>query len=274
MRNSNVVELNSTLELLNENELYSFKGGLAGGQSETEIPEVIIPAPDHGGNDDGDGGFDDGSNPPGWNDDDPPGWNDGDDPFPPDGGGIDDNNTPPPPNNLPGTLPAMCQQASYSGSCAIRALDWVGKYLGVSGLNKDDFAEFFGAKTPADAFNTFEIGPGTTPSQYLTAINSFFTSDNISSSADINTHVGQGHPVLATLIMPDGGLHAAVITGIDVSTGMVTMANSLASGGFETVAFGSLNIRGLNAITGVQNNSVVTKYTSDTGDWWTHCSIY
>lgn len=81
MRNSKVVELNSTLELLNENELYSFKGGLAGGQSETEIPEIIIPAPDHG-DDDG------GSNPPDtdlptWDDDDLPNW--GDD-GPPDGG--------------------------------------------------------------------------------------------------------------------------------------------------------------------------------------------
>lgn len=90
MRNSKVLELNSTLELLTENELYAFKGGLEGGQSEHEIPEVIITVPggdDGGGNDPG--GNDDG-NPPTWDDDDPPYGGDGDDPFPPDGGGDPD----------------------------------------------------------------------------------------------------------------------------------------------------------------------------------------
>lgn len=88
MRNLNVIELNNTLELLNENELYAFKGGLTGGQSDVhDIPEVIIPTP---GGDDGGGGYDDGGDPPTWDDNDPP-YGDGDDPFPPDGGGDDGN---------------------------------------------------------------------------------------------------------------------------------------------------------------------------------------
>lgn len=82
MRNSKITELNSALELLNENELYSFKGGLDGGQSDIhDIPEVIIPTP---GGDDG-GGDDDGGDPPTWDDNDPP-YDDGEDPFPPSGG--------------------------------------------------------------------------------------------------------------------------------------------------------------------------------------------
>lgn len=85
MRNSKIVELNSDLELLSEHELYAFKGGLAGGQSEHDIEEVIITVPggDHGG-DNGDG--DNGDNPT-WDDNDPPYGDDGDDPFPPDNGG-------------------------------------------------------------------------------------------------------------------------------------------------------------------------------------------
>ena len=92
MKNLKVVQLDSVLESLNESELYSFKGGLVGGQSDVhDIPEVIIPTPggDHGG-DDG-GGSDDGGNPPTWDDTDPP-YDDGEDPFPGDGGEDPGNN--------------------------------------------------------------------------------------------------------------------------------------------------------------------------------------
>lgn len=92
MRNLKIIELNSDLELLSEHELYAFKGGLAGGQSEHDIEEVIITVPggDHGG-DNGDG--DNGDNPT-WDDNDPPYVEDGDDPFPPDGGGDAEGSNP------------------------------------------------------------------------------------------------------------------------------------------------------------------------------------
>lgn len=64
----------------------------------------------------------------------------------------------------------MCQQVQFSGSCAIRALDWVGRYLGVAGLNKDDFSEFMGVGTALEAAAVFELGPGTSQSQYYAYI--------------------------------------------------------------------------------------------------------
>lgn len=106
MKNLRAVELNSVLEMLNKNELYSFKGGLDGGQSDIhDIPEVIIPTPE------GDGGGDDGGDPPTWDDNDPPYGSEGDDPFPPGGGGGDsgdDDTSDPEQHNLPQPVPQIC----------------------------------------------------------------------------------------------------------------------------------------------------------------------
>ena len=90
-----IIQLSSSLENLLESELYSFKGGLVGGQSETLIEEVIITVPaDSSDNDDtsdGNTGYD-------WSDyGDEDGIPDYDgEYFPPDGGiaDIDDIDDP------------------------------------------------------------------------------------------------------------------------------------------------------------------------------------
>lgn len=280
MKNLQVVELNSILEMLNENELYAFKGGLEGGQSDVhDIPEVIIPTP--GGDDDG-GGYDDGGDPPTWDDDEPPYGGDGDDPFPPGGGedsGNDEDDSDPEQHNLPQPVPQICTQLSGTGECTMKALDVISKFFGgdAMGIHKDDFAEFVGLHNPGQAALEFMMNPngGLTTGELDGLVDEFFTNTDLGGdSASIITHLDSGHPILATILNPGTGTgHAVVIIGFNAGTNMVTIANSLAPGGVETIAYNSASIVNQVAISGFQNNATVNQYSNDATDWWIGCGM-
>ncbi|CAM3053468.1 C39 family peptidase [Chryseobacterium flavum] len=282
MRNLQVVELNSTLEMLNEHELYSFKGGLEGGQSDVhEIPEVIIPAPggDDGGGDDG---YDDGGDPPTWDDNDPSPGDDGDDPFPSGGGedpGNDDDTSDPEQHNLPQPVPQICTQLGSTGECTMKALDVISKFFGgdAMGIHKDDFAQFVGLNNPGEAAMEFLINPngGLTMDELNGLVDEFFTNTDLGGdTASIISHLDNGHPILATIIDPATNTgHAVVIIGFNAGTNMVTIANSLAPGGVETIAYNASTMVNQSAISGFQNNATVNQYRNDSNDWWIGCGM-
>lgn len=281
MRKLQIVELNSTLELLNENELYSFKGGLEGGQSEHDIEEVIITVPGGDGDGDDGGGYDDGGDPPTWDDDTPPYGDDGDDPFPPDNGGgpEDEDTSDPDQHNLPQPVPQICTQLASTGECTMKALDVISKFFGgdAMGIHKDDFAEFVGLMNPGQAGMEFFMNPdgGLSIDELNGLVDAFFNNTDLGGdAASIVSHLDSGHPILATIYDAATSTgHAVVIIGFNAATNMVTIANSLAPGGIETIAYNPATMINQSAISGFQNNATVNQYSHDTGDWWIGCGM-
>lgn len=218
-----------------------------------DIPEVVIPW-DGGG---GDGGW----------------W--GNEPWYPSdggdyGGGSGGNDGGPGQGSLPSAPTHMCLQSASAATCATMALNYVANYFGGTGLTSSDFAEFAGQN-----FSDMMLGVGgLNSSQMQAAVNTFFQNTIIdgTNGNNIANELNAGHPILGTIDQGGGVGHEVVIVGFDSGAGTVTYMDSLV-GGVQTSNISSLSFTGsLFAISGLNTNSIVNKYSTDTNDV-SGCSI-
>ncbi|MCJ8153287.1 C39 family peptidase [Chryseobacterium sp. SSA4.19] len=220
-----------------------------------DIPEVVIPWDGGGGNDGG------------W-------W--GNDPWYPDngggdyGGGSGGSGGGPGQGSLPSAPTHMCLQTAGVATCATMALNYVANYFGGTGLTSSDFAEFAGQN-----FVDMMSGlGGLNTSQMQAAVNTFFQNTIIDGSNGITiaNELNAGHPILGTIDQGGGVGHEVVIVGFDSGAGTVTYMDSLV-GGVQTYNVSTITFTGsLFAISGLNNNSIVNKYKTDTNDI-SGCSI-
>lgn len=116
---------------------------------------------------------------------------------------------------------------------------------------------------------------GLTSSELSNVVDAFFlNSDLTGDTGSIINPLDSGHPILATMLDPVIMIgHAVVIIGFNAGTNMVTIANSLAPGGVETIAYNLATIINQSAVSGFQNNATVNQYSKDANDWWVGCKV-
>ncbi|CAH0295517.1 papain-like cysteine protease family protein [Chryseobacterium sp. Bi04] len=241
------------LEVLNPIETKKIIGG--NWYDYTNIGEVVIPW-DGGGGGGYDGGYD-----PTHGGNDYPDYG---------GGGSGSNSGGPGQGSLPSAPTHICQQLAGSATCATMALNYVANYFGGTGLTSSDFAEFTGQ----NFFAMLGGAGGLSSSQLQTAVNTFFQNTIIdgSNGNTIANELNGGHPILGTIDQGGGVGHEVVITNFDASAGTVTYMDSI-QGGPKTSSLSTVSFTGpLFAISGLNNNSIVQKYRTDTNDV-TACSI-
>lgn len=158
----------------------------------------------------------------------------------------------------------ICTQLNQGTTCATMALSYVANYLGATGLTSSDFAEMSGKNYLSMQFGTQE---GLDNTQLASIISTIFESSTIDGSSDsIVSNLSSGHPILATIDQGGGIGHEVVIVGFDPNAGTVKYMDSLVGGLVESHV-STLSFTGsLYAVSGVQNNSTVDKYKSDTND--------
>lgn len=185
------------------------------------------------------------------------GWNNNPDDVSGNGGGGTWSYVPTFPNHI-------CTQLDNGTTCATMALSYVANYFGATGLSSSDFAEMAGKD-----YMSMMVGlqDGLTQTQLSSIISNIFISTTIDGSAiSLESNLNNGIPILATIDQGNGIGHEVVITGFDANAGTVSYMDSLV-GAMVTSNTNAVSFIGsLYAVTGVQNNTTVSKYRNDQND--------
>lgn len=193
--------------------------------------------------------------------------------YPDYGGGGSGSSGGPGQGSLPSAPTHICQQLAGSATCATMALNYVANYFGGTGLSSSDFAEFSGQ----NFYSMLGGAGGLNTSQMQAAVNTFFQNTIIdgSNGNNIANELNAGHPILGAIDQGGGIAHEVVIIGFDATAGTISYMDSIA-GGVQTSNIsgaGAVSFTGsLFAISGLNSNSIVNKYRTDTNDV-TACSI-